>query len=176
MVNSESKSTDEQGDGSRKNACGQTDPCWREPEGFGIPNAEPLILWLQRIIHFAIRILALLMTGIILWGVADVVWMLYRQLIEPPFLLLNISDIFAIFGAFLAVLIAVEIFVNIVLYLRDDVIHVKLVMATALMAVARKAIILDFTQISSAYVYATAALILALSIGYWLVIHISRKT
>ncbi|NLI81576.1 MAG: phosphate-starvation-inducible PsiE family protein [Deltaproteobacteria bacterium] len=116
------------------------------------------------------------MTGIILWGVADVVWMLYRQLIEPPFLLLNISDIFAIFGAFLAVLIAVEIFVNIVLYLRDDVIHVKLVMATALMAVARKAIILDFTQISSAYVYATAALILALSIGYWLVIHISRKT
>ncbi len=33
----------------------------------------------------------------------------------------------------MAVLIAIEIFHNIVLYLRDDVIHIKVVMATALM-------------------------------------------
>ncbi len=41
-------------------------------------------------------------------------------------------------------LIAIEIFLNIVLYLRDDVLHVKLVLATALMAIARKVIVLDY--------------------------------
>ena len=35
----------------------------------------------------------------------------------------------------MAVLIAIEILINI--YVRDDVIHVKIVMSTALMAIAR---------------------------------------
>lgn len=44
----------------------------------------------------------------------------------------------ATFGAFIAVLIAIEILVNITAYLRNDVIQVKIVIATALMAIARK--------------------------------------
>lgn len=64
----------------------------------------------------------------------------------PPFMMLTINDILATFGAFMAVLIAIEIFINITIYLRDDVIHVKIVMATALMAIARKVIILDFEK------------------------------
>ncbi len=134
------------------------------------PHAgEPLIAFLQRIIHFSVRMLAILMTGVILWGIGDVVWMLYNQLLAPPFMLLNINDILAVFGAFMAVLIAIEIFINITLYLRDDVIHVKLVMATALMAIARKVIIFDFDKLDTGYVYATGAVILALSVGYWLI-------
>ena len=43
----------------------------------------------------------------------------------------------------MAVLIAIEIFINIMVYLREDVIHVKIVLATTLMAIARKVIILD---------------------------------
>lgn len=46
----------------------------------------------------------------------------------------------------------------------------KVVMATALMAIARKVIILDFEQISSDYVWAAAGVALAMSIGYWLVV------
>lgn len=140
-----------------------------EIHGFEVQANEPLIALLQRIIHFAVRILAVLMTLVILWGIGDVVWMLYNQLLAPPFLLLNINDILATFGAFMAVLIAIEIFINITLYLRDDVIHVKLVMATALMAIARKVIIFDFDKVDAGYVYATGVVILSLSIGYWLV-------
>ena len=100
--------------------------------------------------------------------------MLYNQLIAPPLLLLNINDLLSVFGAFMAVLIAIEIFINITLYLRD-VIHVKLVMATALMAIARKVIIFDFDKVAPGYVYATGAVILALSIGYWLVLQEKEK-
>lgn len=130
---------------------------------------EPLIAFLQRIIHWAVRLLAILMTVVILWGIGDVVWMLYRQLMAPPFMLMNINDILATFGAFMAVLIAIEIFINITLYLRDDAIHVRLVMATALMAIARKVIIFDYDKLAPDYVYATGAVILALSVGYWLI-------
>ncbi|MCG8619473.1 MAG: phosphate-starvation-inducible PsiE family protein, partial [Desulfobacterales bacterium] len=40
----------------------------------------------------------------------------------------------------------------------------------ALMAIARKIIILDFTQISSDYVWAMAGVVFAMSIGYFLVL------
>jgi uncharacterized membrane protein (DUF373 family) len=140
-----------------------------DSKGFKDNQTEPLIVFLHRVINFAVRILAVLMTAVIIWGIGDVVWMLYNQLMAPPFMLLNINDILSTFGAFMAVLIAIEIFINITLYLRDDFIHVKLVMATALMAIARKVIIFDFEKVASGYVYATGAVILALSIGYWLV-------
>jgi uncharacterized membrane protein (DUF373 family) len=131
---------------------------------------EPLITLLRRIIHFSVRLLAILMTLVIIWGVIDVGWVMYKKLITPPFMILSISDILATFGAFMAVLIAIEIFINITIYLRDDVIHVKVVMATALMAIARKVIILDFEKITSDLVWATAGVGLAMSIGYWLVV------
>lgn len=53
------------------------------------------------------------------------------------------------FGAFMAVLIAIEIFVNITVYLREDVIHVKIVMATALMGIAGEIMILDVDKIDN---------------------------
>ena len=130
---------------------------------------EPLIQFLRRVIHLAVRILAVLMTLVILWAVADVALVLYQKLVAPPFMMLTISDILATFGAFMAVLIAIEIFVNINVYLRDDVIHVKIVMATALMAIARKVIILDFDTVTPSYIYATAAVVLAMAVAYWLV-------
>lgn len=134
---------------------------------------EPMIQRLRGIIRFSVRLLAVLMTFVILWGVIDVGWVLYEKLMQPPFFLLTISDILATFGAFMAVLIAIEIFVNISIYLRDDVIHVKIVMATALMAIARKIIILDFEKISPDYVWATAGVVFAMSIGYFLVVKYS---
>jgi uncharacterized membrane protein (DUF373 family) len=144
-----------------------------EHGGFAREQRDPLIRVLHKIIQYAVRALAILMVLVILWGIGDVVWILYQKLTEPPIMLLNIGDILQTFGAFLAVLIAIEIFINITVYLREDVIHVRLVIATALMAVARKVIVFDFTEISYEYVWATAAVVLALGLTYWL---IAKKT
>jgi uncharacterized membrane protein (DUF373 family) len=108
------------------------------------------------------------MTLVIVWGVGDVFFVLYQRLMTPPVFLLNISDILATFGAFLAVLIAIEIFTNITLYIRSDVLPVKLVVATALMAISRKVIIFDFNELSPLYILAVAAVVLALGVTYWL--------
>jgi uncharacterized membrane protein (DUF373 family) len=95
---------------------------------------------------------------------------IYNKLMAPPFMMLTISDLLASFGAFMAVLIAIEIFINITIYLRHDVIHVQIVMATALMAMARKVIILDFQTTTPDYMFALAMLVFAMGVGYWLVV------
>jgi len=82
-------------------------------------SKEPLIRILRSIIRTAVRALAILMTIIILWGVADVAWVLYKKLKAPPFMMLTISDILALFGALMAVLIAIEIFINIIIGLIE---------------------------------------------------------
>ena len=131
---------------------------------------DPLIRGLTKSIRYAVRILAVLMVLVIWWGVADVVYVLYERISNHPYYLLNISDIFATFGAFMAVLIAIEIFNNMASYLRENVIHIKLVLATAFMAVARKVIVLDYNDVSADYLFGTAALVLALAVAYWLAV------
>jgi uncharacterized membrane protein (DUF373 family) len=127
---------------------------------------EPLIEKLQIVIHWSVRVLAVLMVFVIVMGVVDVGWTLYQKLINPPGYILTISDMRATFGAFMAVLIAIEIFINITVYLREDVIHVKIVMATALMAIARKVIILDLEKIEPEYLWSIASVVIVISIGY----------
>ena len=134
----------------------------------GLDEADPMINVLHRIIRGAVRVLAVLMVLTILWGVVDVISVLYNQVFRPSYLELRAGDIIVAFGAFLAVLIAIEIFMNITLYLRDDVVHVRLVIATALMAIARKVIIFDFEKIQPMYILATAAVVAALGMVYWL--------
>ncbi|MFA0812021.1 phosphate-starvation-inducible PsiE family protein [Microbulbifer epialgicus] len=132
-------------------------------------HADPLINQLHRAIKAAVRFLAILMVLVIFWTIADVVYVLYEKLSSPPFLLLDMEDILETFGAFLAVLIAIEIFTNIRLYLGTNVIPVQLVLATALMAVARKVIVLDLGVVSSEQIIGIALVTIALGISYWLV-------
>lgn len=134
-----------------------------------LEHEDPTIRFLHRIIRGAVKVLAILMVMVIVWGIGDVVYVLFQRLTHPPYLLLQINDILATFGAFLAVLIAIEIFINIRMYLSTNVIPVRLVVATALMAIARKVIIFDFDTITPPFIYGTAAVLLALGITYWLI-------
>jgi len=141
----------------------------RKHEELPTEHEDALIAFLHKVIKIAVKILAVLMVIVIFWGVADVIYVLYHNLMDEPYMLLNISDIFKTFAAFLAVLIAIEIYQNIVLYLRTDVLPIKLVIATALMAIARKVIIIDFKDLSPDYIFATAAVVLSLGITYYLI-------
>ncbi len=131
-----------------------------------------LLTLFDKVIHHCALVVAFIMVLVIIWGVADIVYVLYQRLMAPPFMLLEIKDIFATFGAFMAVLIAIEIYHNLILYTQKKHnyrLAVEIVLATALMAAARKVIIFDFSQLDHSYVYATAAVILALSTAYYFI-------
>lgn len=138
-------------------------------------DGDWLTIKLNHGISHVIRVLAIMMMLVIILCVADVGFVIYEKLSAPPHFLLTLTDIFSVFASFLAVLIAIEIFANITLYLRDDVIHIRLVVATALMAIARKVIVLDFTTVSPEYVYGIGIIVLALGITYYLVASKARS-
>ncbi len=97
------------------------------------------------------------MTLVIMWSVADVAWVLYQRATASVVRLLSVNDILASFGAFMTALIVIKIFLNIRAIPRDDVLHVKLVLATALLAIARKVIVPDYKILEPEYIWATAA-------------------
>jgi uncharacterized membrane protein (DUF373 family) len=115
------------------------------------------------------------MVIVIVWGIGDVTYVLYPRLAELPFLLLQINDILARFGAFLAVLITIETLINISMYLSTNVIPVRHVIATSLMAIALKVIIFDYDNITPPFIYSTASVVLVLGISYCLITKKSKK-
>ena len=135
-----------------------------------VNKRDDRFLWvLKSIIHLCLKSLGLLMIIVIISGVVDVAWTIYQRFAAEPRFILTMGDILMTFGAFMVVLIAIEIFQNIILYLRDDVIHVKIVLATALMAIARKVIILDYEELEPMYIFATGVVLVATGITYYFV-------
>ena len=133
------------------------------------PDHEDKIVGMcNRIIRHGVRAMSLLMVVVILFAVVDAAFLTFSKLTQTPIMILEVGDLLAVFSAVLVVLIAIEIYTNITLYLTADVIHVKLVVATALMAVARKVITLDDKVLSAPYFYGYAALTIALGLTYWL--------
>ena len=138
-------------------------------EELPVQHEDPFIQILHRTIRMGVKFLALLMVIVIFFGIIDVAYVMYEKVTEPPLLLMTTNDLLETFGAFLAVLIAIEIFLNITLYIRSDVIPVKLVVATALMAISRKVIVFGYKHLDPEYVSASALVLVALGITYWLV-------
>ena len=130
---------------------------------------DPFIRFLHLTIRGGVKFLALLMVGVILLSIFDVLVTIYGKISDPPYLVMTTNDLLETFGAFLLVLIAIEIFINITLYIRSDVIPVKLVVATALMAISRKVIVFDYKHLDPEYVSASALVLVALGITYMLV-------
>jgi uncharacterized membrane protein (DUF373 family) len=141
-----------------------------------VSKQDDWFLWLlKRIIHLCLKALGLLMILVIIFGVIDVAWTIYQRFMAQPRFILTMGDILMTFGAFMVVLIAIEIFQNIILYLRDDVIHVKIVLATALMAIARKVIILDYDELEPLYIFATGVVLVATGVTYFFVYKLPEK-
>ncbi|NOK14395.1 phosphate-starvation-inducible PsiE family protein [Corallococcus exercitus] len=90
-------------------------------------------------------------------------WIIVKDIITPPILLLEVDELLEIFGFVLLILIGVELLETIKAYLRDNVVHVEIVLEVALIAIARKVIVLDLSKYDGVSVLAIAGLIVALA-------------
>ncbi|MCB1114531.1 MAG: phosphate-starvation-inducible PsiE family protein [Chlamydiia bacterium] len=132
-------------------------------------SQDPLIKFLSHIVSWCVKILACLMVVVIIWATVDVAYHLWVHSTESQDAIFNVERLLQDLGAFLAVMIAIEIFMNIVIFLRSERVHVPLVLATALTAVARKVIIIDYLTISYEIMFAVGAIIAAVGTIFWLV-------
>ena len=80
-----------------------------------------------------------------------------------------------IFGYFLLVLIGVELLETLKAYLKKDVIHVRVVLEVALIAMARKVIIEEPNSVPGLALFGIATLILALGIAFYFEMQAKRE-
>ena len=76
-------------------------------------SKDPLIRYLNRAVVLSVKVLAVLMVMVVWISLADVVLHMVREIQAPPVGLFNIETLISTLGNFLVVLIAIEIFLNI---------------------------------------------------------------
>ena len=127
----------------------------------------PVIKKFQKII---ILVLIALMAVVLLLSTIELAWIIIKDIMTPPVFLLEIEELLEIFGLFMLVLIGIELLDTIAkTYMSESTDHAQIVMAVAIIAISRKVIILDVKDLSGLALVGIAAIILALSIGYYLI-------
>lgn len=140
-------------------------------------NDQAFLDLLKRSEGLVARLMAIAMVLVIFALTYEVGWVVYHDLIEHPTGRLGIRLI-ELFGLFLNVLIALEILENITAYLKTHVTSqiVELVVVTALVAVARKLIVLDVDKANTVdKLIALAITLISLALSYWIVHHLNQR-
>src|SRR5579871_4746785 len=88
-------------------------------------------------------ILVVMVAAVVALATIDFGWLIAAHVTSPPVARLEVAELLDLFGFLLLVLIGVELLSTLKAYLSESVVHVELVLEVALIAVARKVIILD---------------------------------
>lgn len=114
------------------------------------------------------RILLVMVAAVVLLATVDLAWVLGKDALTPPRFLLEI-DLLEVFGQFLLVLIGIELLHSMKVYSVRREIHLEAVLIVALIAVARKIVVMDPKELPEGTLLGTAAMMLGLTLGYYLV-------
>lgn len=112
--------------------------------------------------------LILMMIVVILLSTIELGRLLVLDIFSPPHYLLDINELLDVFGFFMLILIGVELLETIRAYLNEHEVHVEIVLEVALIAVARKVVIIDVKEYSPETLLAIAAIVLSLAVAYYL--------
>jgi len=124
---------------------------------------------LKRYEKFMVSALMIMMAVVLGLATLDLGWLIVKDVITAPYLLLDISELLDIFGLFMLVLIGIELLETIMkTYLMDGTPHFEVVLSVAIIAIARKVIILDVKEVESLSLFGIAAIVIALTAGYYL--------
>ncbi len=125
--------------------------------------------FLQKFEDAVIKSLIIMMVVVVLISTVELGWIIIKDVMTPPVFFLEISELKEVFGFFLLIVIGVELLETIKAYLDERVIHVEIVLEVALIAIARKVIILDMDKYPGNPILGIAALILALVIAFFVI-------
>lgn len=124
----------------------------------------------EKVIYAALMIMLIV---VLLTAIVDLAWILVTSLIDTTPWLLETHEMISVLGAFLLVLIGVELLDTIKAYFRENAIHVEIVVLLAIIAVARKVILLDPTGMTGIEfgieMMGIGVIVVGLAGGYYLI-------
>jgi len=135
------------------------------------PAAEPrgMMHFMELFERGIVVVLLVMMMVAILVATIDLGWTLVTKLLEPPRFLLQVEEVSEIFGFVFMILIGLELLETIKTYLSSEQLHVEVVFLVAMIAIARKVILLDVKKLDALVLLGIAAIILALAAGFYFV-------
>lgn len=107
------------------------------------------------------------MASVVLLATIELAWILVKDVLTPPLFLLEIQELLELFGLFLLVLIGIELLHSVKTYIVRREFHLETVLTVAMIAVARKIIVLEPKELPEGTLLGIAALVLALALGYY---------
>ncbi len=134
-------------------------------------NQSKLKVLVQGIERYIIKTLIALMSILLILATIELGYTVFRAIetSNSETFIIDLDNLMNVFGVFLLVVIGIELLDTIKVYFREHVIHVEVVLLVAIIAIARKIIVLDFDQYSGLAIMAIAAILLALAAGYYLI-------
>lgn len=122
------------------------------------------------------RILLAMMAGVVVLATVELGWILGKDVLTPPLFLLEIDELLELFGQFLLVLIGIELLHSTKVYVERREAHLEAVLVVAVIAVARKIVVVDPKELPEGGLLGLAGVMLALTVGYYLVRRTRRRT
>ncbi len=114
-------------------------------------------------------ILIVLLGGVIVFSIIELGWILFEGLFKTTIYRVDNHELLDVFGFFLLVVIGIELLDTLKAYLRENVIHVEIVILVAVIAIARKVIILDPEFSDGVFMAGMGVIIISLGIAYYLI-------
>jgi uncharacterized membrane protein (DUF373 family) len=110
-----------------------------------------------------------MMALVLLLSTIELGWVIVKDIVTPPIFLLEIDELLDIFGLFMLVIIGIELLETVMkTYLLESVNHIEVVLGVAIIAIARKVIILDVKEVPSLTLIGVGVIIISLLAGYFL--------
>ena len=128
-----------------------------------------MIDYLKRFERVMMGALIVMMGVVVALSLIEVAWLIVRDIISPPIILLDVDELLDLFGMFLLVLIGVELLETFKAYVRERELRAEVIILVAMIALARKIIILDIKAVPSVSLVGIAAIVIALGITYYLI-------
>lgn len=136
-------------------------------------NNSNFIIRLKRNIRLIektiVVLLIVMMSFVLILATIELAYYLYLSVTSSEYFLISLDSLMDLFGVFLLVLIGIELLDTIKVYLKQNVIHVEVVVLVAIIAIARKVVVLKIEELSGDVIIGIGVLILSLAIAYYLI-------
>jgi len=124
--------------------------------------------FINRFERLVYTLLIVLLVFVLVFAMGELFWYLWLSLTNMPVMLLENHELVSVLGTFLLVLIAVELLDTMKAYITDNVIHVEVVVLLAIIAIARKVILLDPAETDGMELIGIGIIIVGLAASYFM--------
>jgi len=137
-----------------------------------------MLNFLKKFERIIVLALISMMALVIVLSILELGWTIGRDIVDNfkgPLNFMLLDNLLAIFGLFLLILIGVELLETMKIYLKDDVVHVEVILLVAIIAIARKAVVLDLEKVDSVTIISLGIIIIALAMAYFIIKKVKKK-